>query len=175
MMEIRRLDPQEYAGYALQFEYVTDHVYDVQADENGFSLALTRLDRPLRKAFTDTLFSEWLEEPVAFGAFEGGELLGFVEGSPETWNNRFRISNICVFDPARRQGSVGTALMQAIERAAEASGARMIVLETQTCNENAIAFYRRNGFALIGLDLYAYSNTDPERREVRLEMGKKLK
>ena len=61
MMEIRRLDPQEYAGYALQFEYVTDHVYDVQADENGFSLALTRLDRPLRKAFTDTLFSEWLE------------------------------------------------------------------------------------------------------------------
>ena len=80
-----------------------------------------------------------------------------------------------MFDPARRQGSVGTALMQAIERAAEASGARMIVLETQTCNENAIAFYRRNGFALIGLDLYAYSNTDPERREVRLEMGKKLK
>ena len=108
-------------------------------------------------------------------SIEGGELLGFVEGSPETWNNRFRISNICVFDPARRQGSVGTALMQAIERAEEASGARMIVLETQTCNENAIAFYRRNGFALIGLDLYAYSNTDPERREVRLEMGKKLK
>ena len=55
-----------------------------------------------------------------------------------------------------------------------ASGARMIVLETQSCNEAAIAFYRKNGFSVIGFDLYAYSNTDPERHEVRIEMGKKL-
>lgn len=50
----------------------------------------------------------------------------------------------------------------------------MMVLETQSCNENAIAFYKKNGFELIGFDLYAYSNTDPERHEVRVEMGKKL-
>ena len=55
-----------------------------------------------------------------------------------------------------------------------AFGARMIVLETQSCNEAAIAFYRKNGFSVIGFDLYAYSNTDPERHEVRIEMGKKL-
>ena len=53
-----------------------------------------------------------------------------------------------------------------------AFGARMIVLETQSCNEAAIAFYRKNGFSVIGFDLYAYSNTDPERHEVRIEMGK---
>ncbi len=109
MMEIRRLDPQEYAGYALQFEYVTDCVYDVQADENGFSLALTRLDSPLRKAFTDTLFSEWLEEPVAFGAFDGETLAGVIEGSPEAWHNVFRISNILVQPEYRRRG-IATAL-----------------------------------------------------------------
>ena len=51
----------------------------------------------------------------------------------------------------------------------------MIVLETQTCNENTIAFYKRNGFSIIGFDLYSYSNDDPERHEVRIEMGKKLK
>ena len=51
---------------------------------------------------------------------------------------------------------------------------RMIVLETQSCNEAAIAFYRKNGFSVIGFDLYAYSNTDPERHEVRIKMGKKL-
>ena len=51
----------------------------------------------------------------------------------------------------------------------------MAVLETQTCNENAIAFYKRNGFSIIGFDLYSYSNDDPERHEVRIEMGKKLK
>ena len=71
--------------------------------------------------------------------------------------------------------ALGTLLMQAIQRAAEAAGARMIVLETQTCNENAIAFYKRNGFSIIGFDLYSYSNDDPERHEVRIEMGKKLK
>ncbi len=47
-------------------------------------------------------------------------------------------------------------------------------LETQSCNEAAIAFYRKNGFSVIGFDLYAYSNDDPERHEVRIEMGKKL-
>ena len=64
--------------------------------------------------------------------------------------------------------------MQTILAEAVQSGARMAVLETQSCNENAIAFYRKNGFEIIGFDLYAYSNTDPERHEVRLEMGKKL-
>ena len=64
--------------------------------------------------------------------------------------------------------------MQTILTEAEKSGARMVVLETQTCNENAIAFYKKCGFNIIGFDLYAYTNTDPERHEVRIEMGKKL-
>ena len=33
---------------------------------------------------------------------------------------------------------------------------------------------KRNGFEIVGFDLYAYSNHDPEAHEVRLEMGKKL-
>lgn len=127
------------------------------------------------KSFDDEFFGEWLEEPVAFGAFEGERLLGYVEGAPEGWNNRYRISNICIFEENARGKGLGTLLMQAIQRAAEAAGARMIVLETQTCNENAIAFYKRNGFSIIGFDLYSYSNDDPERHEVRIEMGKKLK
>lgn len=64
--------------------------------------------------------------------------------------------------------------MNRITETAESTGARMIVLETQSCNESAIAFYRKNGFSIIGFDLYAYSNNDPERHEVRIEMGKKL-
>lgn len=129
----------------------------------------------MEKYFDDEFFGEWLEEPVAFGAFEGERLLGYVEGAPEGWNSRYRISNICIFEENARGKGLGTLLMQAIQRAAEAAGARMIVLETQTCNENAIAFYKRNGFSIIGFDLYSYSNDDPERHEVRIEMGKKLK
>ena len=65
--------------------------------------------------------------------------------------------------------------MNRITETAGSTGARMIVLETQSCNESAIAFYRKNGFSIIGFDLYAYSNNDPERHEVRIEMGKKLR
>ena len=119
------------------------------------------------RSFDDVFFGEWLEALAAFGAFDGEGLVGFAEGSIESWNNRFRISNICVFDSAARGKGTGRLLMEAIEREAAASGARMIVLETQSCNEAAIAFYRKNGFSV-------YSNTDPERHEVRIEMGKKL-
>lgn len=73
-----------------------------------------------------------------------------------------------------RSKGVGTLLMNAISDAAKASGARMSVLETQSCNENAIAIavYRKNGFEIIGFDVYSCQNTDPERHEIRIEMGK---
>lgn len=45
------------------------------------------------------------------------------------------------------------------------------MLETQSCNTGAIAFYRRAGFSLIGLDTCCYSNKDVSRGEVRLELG----
>ena len=51
-----------------------------------------------------------------------------------------------------RSKGIGTLLRNAISDAAKASGARMSVLETQSCNENAIAFYRKNGFEIIGFD-----------------------
>ena len=132
------------------------------------------LDAPVEKSFEDTLFGAWLEAPVVYGAFDGARLCGFAEGSMDAWNNRFRISNICIVaEEARRQG-LGARLMACMLREAQDRGARMVVLETQTCNENAIAFYRAQGFEVIGFDLYAYSNADPARHEVRLEMGKKL-
>ena len=64
--------------------------------------------------------------------------------------------------------------MAAALRAANAAGARMTVLEAQSCNEQAIAFYRRHGFEIIGFDLFSYSDEDPQRHEFRIEMGKKL-
>ena len=111
---------------------------------------------------------------MAYGAFEDGELIGIVEGTPEAWNNCYRISNICIFDNTRRHCGIGAKLMDTIFDEAKKSGARMVVLETQTCNENAIAFYQKNGFEIIGFDLYSYSNSDPERHEIRIEMGKQL-
>ena len=174
-MEIRQLDKEAYAGKKFTARYQTKGYYDIRTTGQGFEIRYTPFEAPTERGFEDVFFGEWLEDPVAFGAFEEGRLVGFVEGAPESWNNRFRISNICIFDHVRRSRGVGTALMDTILKAAKSSGARMVVLETQTCNESAIAFYKKNGFEIIGFDLYSYSNTDPENHEIRIEMEKKLK
>ena len=173
-MDIKLLDKAAYAGRKFTARYQTTGYYDIRPSGQGFQLAYVPCDAPEERSFDDTFYGEWLEDPIAYGAFEGERLIGFVEGSMETWNNRFRISNICVFEDAARGSGVGTQLMAAIQQEAATRRARMIILETQTCNENAIAFYKKNGFDIIGFDLYSYSNTDPERHEVRIEMGKKL-
>lgn len=173
-MKIRSMNKELFAGKKFTARYVTNGYYDIGKSGNGFFVRYVPFEAPLEKSFDDVFFGEWLEAPVAFGAFEGEELIGYVEGSPESWNKRFRISNICIFETSERRGGIGTRLMETITAEAKSSGARMIVLETQSCNEAAIAFYKKNGFEIIGFDLYAYSNEDLGRHEVRIEMGKKL-
>lgn len=174
-MEIKKLKKAEYAGRKFTAKYKTNGYYDIYASGKGFEIEYKTFETTVEKSFDDEFFGEWLESPIAFGAFEKGELSGFVEGSMESWNNRFRISNICVFDDAKRGKGLGRSLMNAIETAAKNYDPRMIVLETQTCNEAAIKFYQKCGYSIIGFDMYAYTNDDPERKEVRIEMGKKLK
>lgn len=173
-MEIKELDRDSYKGRKFTAHYTTNGYYDIRREGDGFSIVYLPFESPVVKSFDDEFFGEWLDEPVAYGAFEGDMLTGYAEGFLEKWNNRFRLSNICVFDVEGRRRGVGTLLMEKMTDVAMASGARMIVLETQSCNEKAIAFYRKHGFAIIGFDLYSYSNNDPERHEVRIEMGKKL-
>ena len=137
------LNPGTYAGRKFTVRYQTNGYYEIEPSEQGFSMKYVPLEVPVEKSFEDEILGKWLEAPVAFGAFEGEKLIGFVEGSIESWNDRFRISNICVFDPARRHGGLGTAFMNRITETAEAMGARMIVLETQSCNESAILSEKR--------------------------------
>ena len=173
-MEIKRLEREAYAGRQFTAWYQISGSYGILTSQQGFRVEYVPLKALAERSFEDVLFGEWLEAPAVFGAFEGGRLPGFAKGSPETWNRRFRVSDLCVFEETARRRGVGTALMAAVTETAAASGARMMVLETQSCNERAIAFYRKNGFTVIGFDLYAYSHTDPERHEVRIEMGRKL-
>lgn len=84
-----------------------------------------------------------------------------------------RVANLFVEEPFRRTGA-GTVLMRHAVSVAEKAGARMLVLETQSCNMPAIGFYLSQGFAIGGLDLFHYSNEDLERHEVRIEMMRML-
>jgi len=175
MIEIRKLDPETFRGKPFTLRYTTEGYYDISGNESGFGVIRKPFDLPKEMAIDDVFFGPWLEEPEGFGAFEGERMLGFIEGFLEKWNNRYRIGNICVFDAADRGAGAGTLLMNAALTAAKACGARMAVVETQSCNEKAIAFYRKCGFEIIGFDLFAYSNEDPENNEIRIEMGRALK
>ena len=173
-MIVKKLDYEEYKGRKYRAEILSDRFLSVEPAGEGFDVRWIMSDKPLRMSVCDVMLSDWLDQPAAYGAFEGGRLVGFVEGALEKWNNRYRISNICVFDGADRRRGVGTALMQAVLEEAVRSGARMAVLETQSFNFKAISFYRKNGFEIIGFDRYAYSNRGPEEQNMRIEMGRFL-
>ena len=174
-MEIIRLNPELYKGKHLIMRYKSRFYYDIEISKADggvdFSLVRKPFENEKEKSFEDRLIEEWLEKPQLYGASENGEMVGYLELSHEQWNNRMRVSNIMVEEPSRGRG-IGRALMDRAYRAAVEENARMLILETQSCNDKAIAFYRSCGFNMIGFDLYAYSNNDVENREFRIEMGR---
>ena len=158
----------------LDSRYSTSSYYDltITQEPQGWKIELTTklLGEPLEKRYTGTLFEAHIEEPRVFCATIDGERVGWVELGYEKWNNRMRVWEFLVDEKSRRMG-VGTQLMDHAVKVAKDRGARMLVLETQSCNIPAIAFYIKQGFRLIGFDSHAYSNEDAMRREVRLEFG----
>lgn len=76
-----------------------------------------------------------------------------------------------MFDYEKRTKGLGTALIKCFLEKANECGARMVVLETKSYNLNAINFYRKNGFEIIGFDLFAYSNNDLLNHQNRIENG----
>jgi len=163
------LDKKEYEGYQLNFTYHTDRYYHVATWDMGMVLDERKFPEMVEKHFTDHLFSEWLEEPVALGAFDGEMLAGVIEGSMEMWHDVFRISNILVMEPYRGQGLGKELMHRMLDYARIIPNCRGAILETQSCNYPAISFYRRQGFYLNRIDLREYSNEDVQRNEVRLD------
>ncbi len=176
MIEIRKLD-QSYQGYPLDFYYRTDSYYEIAVEERGedytIQMELVPLLDPIEKHFTDQLMEGWLEHPIVYGAFVDQNLAGILELNYENWNQRLRIANILIFEPYRRL-HLGVALMREAIREGTQIGARALILETQSCNVPAIRFYRQCGFVLAGFDLSCYGDYDVEKKEVRIEMTRKL-
>ena len=179
-MQITLLERERWKGHILPMPaYTAAEHYAVRmcAREKSAAvlLELQPLDPPL--VFTpeaygcpDRLYADHFAHARAYGIFDGGALAAAIEICPEEWNNRMRITELWVDEAHRRQG-LGTRLIAFARGEAEKEGRRALVLETQSCNTGAIAFYRRAGFTLIGLDTCCYSNEDVSRGEVRLELG----
>ena len=161
----------------LKSRYSTSTYYDlsVRRESGGWRIELTLkpLESTLEKNYQGKLFEDHVEEPRAFAAVLENRRVGWIELGYDKWNNRMRIWEFLVEEEFRRRG-IGTLLMKHAVKAAEEKKARMLVLETQTCDVPAINFYLKFGYELIGFDTAAYSNEDIEKKEVRLELGLKV-
>ena len=181
--EIKELPKGEWKGIPIHMDYTTEEYYDVEiTEEDGcFQTVMKKkkLEAPVTHKyddydFPDALYQDHWEGAQAFGIAneENGEkeLLACIEMWPEEWSNRLVVTELWVSEKLRRQG-VGTALMNIVKEKAREQGRRAIILETQSCNTVAIAFYRSQGFRLIGFDSCCYTNRDIEKKEVRFDLG----
>lgn len=176
-MEIQLLKKKDYKGFVLDFKYKTNFYYDVVRDQGDiFSIKLVKkpFEKEMTKGFSGMLYENYFEDAKAYALRDENQVYGYLETDNEIWNNRMRISQILILDDYRRKG-YGSLLLNKAKDIAKENNFREIILETQTCNYNAINFYIKNGFTVNGIDLSDYTNDDVENKEVRLEMAYKIK
>jgi hypothetical protein len=178
--EIVPLPKEKWKGTVIPIRYTTEEYFDVELTETGDAfqarMLKKRFDAPVTHGpeaydFPDRLYQDHWEKAEAWGVLsEAGELLACIELCPEEWSNRLMVTELWVTDRLHRRG-LGTRLMDLAKEKAREQGRRAIILETQSCNVRAIAFYRSQGFRLIGFDACCYANNDIARHEVRFNFG----
>jgi len=175
--QIIPLEREQWQNYVLPFHYISKSYYDVEIERVNNNFHVSFIKKPFITPFEykpeqdyDKLFQSHWDNIKVWGIIEGEQLIAAVETAVEEWSNRLRVTELWIDDAYRRQG-IGTALMDiAVQRAREEKR-RAIMLETQSRNENALAFYLAYGFTLIGFNACEYQNTDLQHKEVRIEMG----
>lgn len=179
--EIVPLPREKWKGTPIPLTTRSDGWYDLEMtplDAAGCTVSLVRrkaereiVHTPEEYDFPDSLYQDHWEKAEAYGAVGGeGELLACIEVCPEEWSNRLIVTELWVSDGPRHKG-LGRKLMDLAKDIAARQGRRALILETQTCNTEAIGFYLHEGFELIGFDTCCYTNSDIARREVRLDLG----
>lgn len=179
--EIIFLPKEQWKGITIPLVTRSDSYYDVEIstmDSNGCNIRLVRkmaekeiVHTPEEYDFPDSLYQDHWEKAEAYGIVDDkGELSACIEVCPEEWSNRLMVTELWVSDGLQKQG-YGKKLMDKAKEIAGKQKRRAIILETQSCNTNAIGFYLHQGFELIGFDKCCYTNTDIQRREVRINLG----
>ena len=181
--EIQPLPKAAWKGVPIPLRYTTEEYYDLEiaGGRDGFQIRMEKkkLDAPVTHSpeqydFPDCLYQDYWEKAEAWGIVseENGErrLLACIELCPEEWSNRLMVTELWVADELHRRG-IGTRLMNLAKQRARAQNRRAVILETQSCNVRAIAFYLSQGFELIGFDSCCYTNRDVARHEVRFDFG----
>ncbi len=177
--KIVHLPKEKWKGTVIPIEYTTDMYYDVIVNktDNGFSAVIEKkyFTEPVKHTqeennFPDKLYDDHWKNAYAWGVLVDGMLIAAIETDRELWSNRLRITELWVEESYRRRG-IGHALIEIVREQARRERRRAVILETQSCNVNAIDFYLHEGFTLVGFDTCCYRNDDLQRKKVRLEFG----
>jgi ribosomal protein S18 acetylase RimI-like enzyme len=169
--DVRRL----IVGYESQQRYEVH--WSESHRETSITLELVDLDRPFVKRWHHERLTDWyrslLREGLSSGAWDSDRLIGIAITERREWNDEAMVWELHVDETHRGRGA-GRRLLQSVEASARRSGCRAVVIETQTTNVAAIAFYRACGYRLQGIDLSFYGNDDLDRGEVAVFMKKAL-
>lgn len=179
--EIVALPKEQWKGTPIPMATRNDSYYDFEIsplDHDGCTISIVRkpaeqdiVHTPEEYDFPDGLYQDHWEKAEAYGVVgSGGEMLACIEVCPEEWSNRLMVTELWVSEELRRKG-IGKRLMDKAKEIAVNQKRRAVILETQSCNTKAIAFYLSQGFELIGFDTCCYTNNDIGRREVRINLG----
>lgn len=172
-MKIVEMHRSQYEGCELTYSYTSNAYYDLRlrTTNSMFFAEFVRVPcPPVERTSTDLLFAPYWDDPHVYGLQADDEIRAMVEVTPEEWNNRLRVTNLYVMEGHRRRG-YGALLMTKAKEVARSQGRRALILETQSCNAGAIAFYLTQGLTFMGFNACEYSNQDAENHEIRIEMG----
>lgn len=177
--QIIDLPKEKWENTLIPIGYTTEEYYNITMEKkaDGFVMEMKKQSftqpvthTPQEYDFPDRLYEPHWEKACARGIVQDKKLMAVVETAPEEWSNRLRVTELWVDESLRGKG-IGHALMETAKEQARREGRRVLMLETQSCNVNAIGFYLHEGFTLIGFDSCCYRNNDLDRKEVRVELG----
>jgi GNAT superfamily N-acetyltransferase len=179
--DIVALPKEQWKGKVISLVTRSDSYYDLEINplnDKGCTISIVKkpaekeiVHTPEEYDFPDSLYQDHWEGAEAYGVVsESGEMLACIEVCPEEWSNRLLVTELWVSDELQGKG-IGKRLMDKAKEVALSQKRRAIILETQSCNTNAIGFYLHQGFELIGFDTCCYTNNDIGRKEVRFNLG----
>lgn len=113
-------------------------------------LTIARMDNNNLGWAPKGVFVDAAKKGLLLVAVKDDMVLGFVEFGGVT-KDKWTIYKIATAKPMRNQG-IGRALIQALTKKAKEESNAGLRLKVTEDNENAIAFYRRNGFAVVGAE-----------------------
>lgn len=145
--------------------YSTDKIFVVSAIEveNTFEFSLREKQQHYKKTWeinSDDIhyLNTIIEQKHSFGAYHEDELIAWIICNYKAQNNSLFIESLLVSEIFRGQ-NIGKLLIKSANREARELQCRIVELETQNTNYQAIKFFQNSGFAITGINTKRYNDS----------------